>query len=137
MNSDLHAIDVDFNRGEREKLFRSRWRYRKHGDRDRTRARLIRAELGTVLKTILLKIETALDKPSYNYIIHTSPFDTQALPHYREFLAMYQKLYPPSKYPDGHPDLASSLSHLGVALQSLGQAEQGLPHIRDSPRVAA
>ena len=35
-------------------------------------------ELGTVLKTILLKLETALDKPAYNYIIHTSPFDTQA-----------------------------------------------------------
>ena len=34
-------------------------------------------ELGTVLKTILLKLETALDKPAYNYIIHTSPFDTQ------------------------------------------------------------
>ena len=39
-------------------------------------------ELGTVLKTILMKLEIALDKPSYNYIIHTSPFDTQALPHY-------------------------------------------------------
>lgn len=39
-------------------------------------------ELGTLLKTILLKLEVALDKPAYNYIIHTSPFDTQALPHY-------------------------------------------------------
>jgi len=29
-------------------------------------------ELGTVLKTILLKLESALDKPAYNYIIHTS-----------------------------------------------------------------
>src|SRR6202158_6167897 len=37
-------------------------------------------ELGTVLKTILLKLESALDRPAYNYIIHTSPFDTQALP---------------------------------------------------------
>lgn len=39
-------------------------------------------ELGTVLKTILMKLEIALDKPAYNYIIHTSPFDTQSLPHY-------------------------------------------------------
>jgi UDPglucose--hexose-1-phosphate uridylyltransferase len=39
-------------------------------------------ELGTVLKTILLKLEIALDRPAYNYIVHTSPFDTQALPHY-------------------------------------------------------
>ena len=39
-------------------------------------------ELGTVLKTILMKLEIALDKPSYNYIIHTSPFVAQALPYY-------------------------------------------------------
>ncbi len=39
-------------------------------------------ELGTLLKTILLKLEVALDKPAYNYIIHTAPFDTQSLPHY-------------------------------------------------------
>jgi UDPglucose--hexose-1-phosphate uridylyltransferase len=49
-------------------------------------------ELGTVLKTILLKIETALDKPSYNYIIHTSPFDTQALPHYHWHLEIIPRL---------------------------------------------
>jgi UDPglucose--hexose-1-phosphate uridylyltransferase len=39
-------------------------------------------ELGTVLKTILLKLEIALDRPAYNYIVHTAPFDTQPLPHY-------------------------------------------------------
>ncbi|MBM3992815.1 MAG: galactose-1-phosphate uridylyltransferase [Planctomycetes bacterium] len=39
-------------------------------------------EMGTVLKTILMKLESALDRPSYNYIIHTSPFDVQLLPHY-------------------------------------------------------
>jgi UDPglucose--hexose-1-phosphate uridylyltransferase len=39
-------------------------------------------ELGTVLKTVLMKLEIALDRPSYNYIIHTSPFDAQSLPHY-------------------------------------------------------
>lgn len=39
-------------------------------------------DLGTVLKTVLMKLEIALDKPAYNYIIHTSPFDAQALPHY-------------------------------------------------------
>src|SRR6266851_990500 len=49
VNPDLHAVDVDFNRGEREELLRSRRRYRKHGDRDRTRSRLIRTKLGTVL----------------------------------------------------------------------------------------
>ena len=49
-------------------------------------------ELGTVLKTILLKLETALDKPAYNYIIHTSPFDTQALPHYHWHMEIIPRL---------------------------------------------
>jgi UDPglucose--hexose-1-phosphate uridylyltransferase len=49
-------------------------------------------ELGTVLKTVLLKIESALDQPSYNYIIHTSPFDTQALPHYHWHLEIIPRL---------------------------------------------
>jgi UDPglucose--hexose-1-phosphate uridylyltransferase len=49
-------------------------------------------ELGTVLKTILLKLEMALDRPSYNYIIHTSPFDTQALPHYHWHIEVIPRL---------------------------------------------
>lgn len=49
-------------------------------------------ELGTVLKTILLKLEVALDKPAYNYIIHTSPFDTQALPHYHWHIEVIPRL---------------------------------------------
>jgi UDPglucose--hexose-1-phosphate uridylyltransferase len=39
-------------------------------------------ELARVVKRVLLNIETALDRPAYNYIIHTAPFDTPALPHY-------------------------------------------------------
>jgi UDPglucose--hexose-1-phosphate uridylyltransferase len=49
-------------------------------------------ELGTVLKTILLKLESALDKPAYNYIIHTSPFDTQSLPHYHWHIEIIPRL---------------------------------------------
>src|SRR5258707_929405 len=49
-------------------------------------------ELGTVLKTILLKLETALDKPAYNYIIHTAPFDTQSLPHYHWHIEVIPRL---------------------------------------------
>src|ERR1700730_14173687 len=36
-----HAVDVDFDGGEREQLFRARRRYREHGDRDGARDRLI------------------------------------------------------------------------------------------------
>ena len=39
-------------------------------------------ELAGQLKTLLHKLESALDQPAYNYIIHTSPFDAPALPHY-------------------------------------------------------
>ena len=49
-------------------------------------------ELGTVLKTNLLKLESALDRPAYNYIIHTSPFDTQALPHYHWHIEVIPRL---------------------------------------------
>jgi UDPglucose--hexose-1-phosphate uridylyltransferase len=49
-------------------------------------------ELGTVLKTILLKLEGALDKPAYNYIIHTSPFNTQAVPHYHWHMEIMPRL---------------------------------------------
>jgi UDPglucose--hexose-1-phosphate uridylyltransferase len=49
-------------------------------------------ELGTVLKTLLLKLEKALDKPAYNYIIHTSPFDTQMTPHYHWHIEVIPRL---------------------------------------------
>jgi UDPglucose--hexose-1-phosphate uridylyltransferase len=49
-------------------------------------------ELGAVLKTVLGKVEAALDKPAYNYIIHTSPFDTHALPHYHWHIEIIPRL---------------------------------------------
>lgn len=48
--------------------------------------------LGYVLKTILLKLEKALEQPAYNYIIHTSPFDTQNLPHYHWHMEIIPRL---------------------------------------------
>ncbi len=39
-------------------------------------------ELSSVLRQVIAKIESALDQPAYNYIIHTAPFDTQELSHY-------------------------------------------------------
>ena len=39
-------------------------------------------DLSGVLRTVIGKIESALDQPAYNYIIHTAPFDTQELSHY-------------------------------------------------------
>ncbi|MFO0925534.1 MAG: galactose-1-phosphate uridylyltransferase [Gemmataceae bacterium] len=49
-------------------------------------------ELGAVLKTILMKLEVALGTPAYNYVVHTSPFDTQALPHYHWHMEVIPRL---------------------------------------------
>lgn len=49
-------------------------------------------ELGTVLKSCLMKLEKALDSPAYNYIIHTAPFDVQALPHYHWHVEIIPRL---------------------------------------------
>jgi UDPglucose--hexose-1-phosphate uridylyltransferase len=49
-------------------------------------------ELGAVMKTVLMKLEKFLEKPAYNYIIHTSPFDTQALPHYHWHIEVIPRL---------------------------------------------
>lgn len=48
-------------------------------------------ELGIVLKTILCKLELALDDPPYNYVIHTAPFNPPELPHYRWHLEIYPR----------------------------------------------
>lgn len=49
-------------------------------------------ELGLVLKTVLCKLELALDDPPYNYIIHTAPFDTQELQHYHWHIEIMPRL---------------------------------------------
>jgi len=39
-------------------------------------------DLAGVLRQVIAKVESALDQPAYNYIIHTAPFDSQELSHY-------------------------------------------------------
>jgi UDPglucose--hexose-1-phosphate uridylyltransferase len=49
-------------------------------------------ELGTVLKTVLRKLELALDDPPYNYVIHTAPFNQPELPHYLWHIEIFPRL---------------------------------------------
>ncbi len=49
-------------------------------------------EFGTVIKTLLMKMEFALEKPAYNYVIHTSPLDVQPLPHYHWHMEIIPRL---------------------------------------------
>ncbi len=49
-------------------------------------------ELGSVMKTVLTKLELALDDPPYNYMIHTAPFDVAELPHYHWHIEILPRL---------------------------------------------
>jgi tetratricopeptide (TPR) repeat protein/CHAT domain-containing protein len=46
----------------------------------------------------------------------------------RQLLEICERLYPAKDYPDGHPDIAISLSNLGAVLTSLGQPAKALPY---------
>jgi UDPglucose--hexose-1-phosphate uridylyltransferase len=49
-------------------------------------------ELARVMKQVITKIEVALDRPAYNYIIHTGPFDSQELRHYHWHMEIIPRL---------------------------------------------
>ncbi len=49
-------------------------------------------DLGSVLKDMLTRLETALDHPPYNYIIHTAPFDHQEMAHYHWHIEIIPRL---------------------------------------------
>jgi UDPglucose--hexose-1-phosphate uridylyltransferase len=49
-------------------------------------------DLGVVLKRVLRQLELALNKPAYNYIIHTAPFDHADLPHYHWHVEIIPRL---------------------------------------------
>jgi UDPglucose--hexose-1-phosphate uridylyltransferase len=49
-------------------------------------------ELGQMLKTVLCKLEHALDDPPYNYVIHTAPLQYPELPYYRWHLEIFPRL---------------------------------------------
>ncbi len=49
-------------------------------------------ELSRVMRQVIAKVETALDQPAYNYIVHTAPFDTQELGHYHWHIEIIPRL---------------------------------------------
>ena len=49
-------------------------------------------ELASVMKQVIGKIELALDRPAYNYIVHTAPFDTQEQGHYHWHIEIIPRL---------------------------------------------
>jgi UDPglucose--hexose-1-phosphate uridylyltransferase len=49
-------------------------------------------DLARIMKQVMGKIETALDRPAYNYILHTGPFDMQELNHYHWHIEIIPRL---------------------------------------------
>jgi len=55
-------------------------------------------DLSGVIRLVVAKIEAALDRPAYNYIIHTAPFDTQELGHYHWHIEIIPSLTKPAGF---------------------------------------
>jgi UDPglucose--hexose-1-phosphate uridylyltransferase len=49
-------------------------------------------ELARVMRQVIKRIELAVDRPAYNYIVHTSPFDSAELPHYHWHIEIIPRL---------------------------------------------
>ena len=49
-------------------------------------------ELAAVLKTVLRKLEVALDGPAYNYVLHSAPLQQPELPYYRWHIEVLPRL---------------------------------------------
>ena len=55
-------------------------------------------ELAALMKQVLTKIEAALDRPAYNYILHTAPFDTADVSHYHWHIEVIPSLTKPAGF---------------------------------------
>ena len=56
----------------------------------------------------------------------------KALPYFEQALAMFQRVYPKERFPDGHFQLATSLVNMGYVLKSLGEPREALPYYEQS-----
>src|SRR5262249_17408021 len=52
--------------------------------------------------------------------------------YYRQALEMRQKLYPPQRYPQGHPELGTCLNNLGNLLEAQGEYARAEPYLRQA-----
>jgi tetratricopeptide (TPR) repeat protein len=54
---------------------------------------------------------------------------------FREALAIRQRLYPRESYPQGHPDLATSLNNLAALLHAQGDYARAEPLYREALQI--
>jgi UDPglucose--hexose-1-phosphate uridylyltransferase len=50
------------------------------------------AELSRLVRQVVRRIEAALQRPAYNYVIHSSPFDTSAADHYHWHIEIFPRI---------------------------------------------
>ncbi len=49
-------------------------------------------DLARVLRQVIARIESAVDRPAYNYVLHTAPFDSHELGHYHWHIEIIPRL---------------------------------------------
>jgi len=49
-------------------------------------------ELARVMRQVIARIEAAVDRPAYNYVLHTAPFDSHELGHYHWHIEIIPRL---------------------------------------------
>ncbi|MFW6107103.1 MAG: galactose-1-phosphate uridylyltransferase [bacterium] len=65
---------------------------KRHASHYETIDRLVVEDLAECLKTVLLKLERALNMPPYNYIVHTTPFNLSDVEHYHWHVEIIPRL---------------------------------------------
>lgn len=65
---------------------------RRHASHYETCTQSVIDDLGSVVKTVLMKLECGLDDPPYNYIIHSAPFSEKDVPHYSWHIELFPRL---------------------------------------------
>ena len=53
---------------------------------------MVLAELAAAVRSVIVRIEAAVGRPAYNYMLHTSPFDKAELGHYHWHLEVIPAL---------------------------------------------
>lgn len=84
------------------------------------------ADLAQLLRDLIGRLEAVIDDLSFNYLIHTSPFDTSGDDHYQWHVEILPRLTKTAGYEWGTGNAINSVS-----------PEQAAQRLRNSPAVAA
>lgn len=67
-------------------------------------------EFGRLVKGIITRMDAVLDRPAFNYLIHTAPFDKAALGHYHWHLEFFPRLIKTAGFEWGAGDYINTVS---------------------------